>query len=120
MFGGKPPKGGKVVASEDKPKIQVIEADAAQQQFSSVLNDVSRGEKRVVVEERGVRVAVIISPQDLDHFQELETERQNDFKIIDELRAAFRDVPGSEIESEVERALREVRQENRPDAHPES
>ena len=36
----------------------------------------------------------------------------NAFTVIDEMRAAFADVPGDELEREVEKAVAEVRAEN--------
>ncbi len=43
----------------------------------------------------------------------MDDERSPSFAVIDEMRAAFRDVPAEEIEREAERALAEVRAEMR-------
>jgi prevent-host-death family protein len=92
---------------------KTIKASEARQQFSKVLNEVFRGESRVVVEKSGIPVAAIISAQDFKRLARLEAERNRDFAILDEMREAFKDVPVEEIEREVARALSEVRKENR-------
>jgi prevent-host-death family protein len=92
---------------------KTIKASVAGQQFSQLLNDVFRGENRVVVEKSGIPVAVIISAEGFKRLTLLEAERNKDFAILDELRDAFKDVPAEEIEREVARALSEVRKENR-------
>jgi hypothetical protein len=67
----------------------------------------------VLVEKSGIPVAAIISAEDFKRLALLEAERNNDFAILDEMREAFKDVPGEEIEREVARAINQVRKENR-------
>jgi hypothetical protein len=43
----------------------------------------------------------------------MDAEREERFKALDATRDAFRDVPPEELEREVEKALAEVREENR-------
>jgi prevent-host-death family protein len=86
---------------EPEPMTKTIKASVARQQFSKVLNDVFRGESRVVVEKSGIPVAAIISASDFKRLARLEAERNRDFDILDELREAFKDVPAEEIEREV-------------------
>ena len=85
-------------------------------QFSQLLNRVSRRETRVVVEKSGVPVAAIISAQDLEELARFEAQREKDFAIIDEIRAAFKDVPDEELEREVARAVAEARAKLREEA----
>jgi prevent-host-death family protein len=92
---------------------KTIKASVARQQFSQLLNDVYRTEKRVVVKKSGIPVAAIIPAKDLQRLTRLEAERNRDFAILDEMREAFKDVPAEEIEREVAKALREVRKEQR-------
>jgi hypothetical protein len=40
----------------------------------------------------------------------LEKERSERFRILDEVKAAFRDIPEAEIENETDQALTHVRQ----------
>jgi prevent-host-death family protein len=98
---------------EPEPMTKTIKASVARQQFSKVLNEVFRGDNRVLVEKSGIPVAAIISAADLQLLARLEAERNKDFAILDEMREAFKDVPPEEIEREVARAISQVRAENR-------
>jgi prevent-host-death family protein len=94
-----------------EPMTKTIKASDARQHFSQVLNEVFRGESRVLVEKSGIPVAAIIPAKDLELLARLEAERKKDFAILDEMREAFKDVPAEEIEREVAKALSEVRKE---------
>lgn len=96
---------------EREPMMQTMKASEARQQFAQVLNKVFRREARVLVEKSGIPVAAIVSAQDLERLNRLDAERGERFKVIDEMRAAFADVPEEELEREVDRALAEVRAE---------
>lgn len=47
----------------------------------------------MIVEKSGIPVAAIISVDDLHLLNRLEAERQQRFKILDEIGEAFEDVP---------------------------
>ena len=98
---------------EHEPMTHTMKATEARAQWSKLLNDVFRRKARVIVEKSGIPVAAIISAQDLERWQRLEAERARRFAVIEEARAAFADVPDEEVEREVEKALAEVRAENR-------
>jgi prevent-host-death family protein len=98
---------------EPEPMTKTIKASVARQQFSQLLNEVFRRETRVLVEKSGIPVAAIISASDFKRLARLEQERAERFKILDEIGAAFKDVPAEEIEREVKRAITQVRQQNR-------
>jgi prevent-host-death family protein len=89
---------------------QTINASTARQEWSKILNKVFREETRIVVEKSGIPVAAIISAEDLKRLDRLEKERSDRFRVLDEIKAAFRDIPESEIENEVDQALTRVRQ----------
>jgi prevent-host-death family protein len=89
---------------------QTINASTARQEWSKILNKVFREETRILVEKSGIPVAAIISAEDLKRLDRLEKERSDRFRILDEVKAAFRDIPESEIENEVDQALTRVRQ----------
>jgi prevent-host-death family protein len=103
---------------EPEPMTKTVKASVARQQFSKVLNEVFRGESRVLVEKSGIPVAAIISAEDFKRLARREAERERDFAILDELREAFKDVPGEEIAREVSRAINQVRKENRAKQSP--
>lgn len=92
-----------------EPVTQTIEASEVRQRWSDLLDNVDREETRVIVERSGVPVAAIISAGDLERFKHLEAERAERFRVIDEMRAAFKDVPPEQIESEVAEVIAEVR-----------
>ena len=96
---------------EREPMTQTIKSSDARQQWSQLLNKVFRKETRVIVEKSGIPVAAIISAGDLERLNQLEAQRAEHFKIIDEMRAAFADVPDEELEREVDKALTQVRAE---------
>ena len=98
---------------EQRPITQTMRATEARRQFASVINRVARKEARVVVEKSGVPVAGIVSADDLRRLDRLDREREERFSVIDEMRAAFKDVPDEEIEQEADRALAQVRDEMR-------
>jgi hypothetical protein len=69
----------------------------------------------VLVEKSGVPIAAIISADDLERFERLESKRGERFRLLEEMRRAFKDQPLEEIEQEVARAIAEVRNERRQD-----
>lgn len=97
---------------ECQPMTQTMKVSEARQQFSQLLNKVFRGETRILVEKSGIPVAGIVSATDLERLDQLEKERQEDFRALDATREAFRDVADEEIEAEVARAIREIRARN--------
>ncbi|HEX5415166.1 MAG TPA: type II toxin-antitoxin system prevent-host-death family antitoxin [Chloroflexota bacterium] len=97
-----------------------MKASDARQNFSQVLNDVFRGEKRVLVEKSGIPVAGIVSARDLERLRDLDEQRERDFAVIDVIRDAFANVPDEEIEREVARAVASARRKRRPNAGQES
>jgi prevent-host-death family protein len=99
--------------AEQGPVTQTMKATEARAQWSRLLNSVFRRKIRVIVEKSGVPVAAIVSAQDLERWQRLEADRDRRFRALDESQAAFRGLPDDEVEREVDRALAEVREENR-------
>lgn len=96
------------------PTMQTIKATAARQQFSELVNQVFRREKRVLIEKSGIPVAALISADDLEKFSRLEAERARDFAVLDDVGRAFDDVPLDELEREVHKAVAAVRSGSRP------
>jgi prevent-host-death family protein len=96
-------------------KIQTVKISDIGSEIDGLVELVSRGETRVIVEKSGVPVAALVSPEDLDLIDEKKRERarQERFKILDEIGAAFEDVPIEELEREAEKAIAEVRAEMR-------
>lgn len=98
---------------EEVPPTETFSASEARQAWSSLLNSVSAGEKRVVIEKNGSPIAALISVSDFRQFERDERLRRERFKVLEEFSAAYADVPVEEIEREVARAVQEVREERR-------
>ena len=96
-----------------QPLTETVQALEAAQQFQRILYQVSHQEARVIVEEGGVAVAAVISAADLSRLESYDHERAERFKVIDQMRTAFKDVDPWEIEREVATAIAEVRAEQR-------
>ncbi len=82
-------------------------------QLNKLVNRVYREDTRVVVEKSGIPVVGIVSARDLERLDRLDEEREDRFRIIDEMREAFKDVSPEELEREAAKALAEVREEMR-------
>lgn len=95
---------------ERNPMTETINASQVRQQWSRLINKVFRGETRVVVEKSGIPVAAIISAEDLSRLNQLEDERRQRFAVLERTWRAFEDVRPEQLEAEVERAVREMRQ----------
>jgi prevent-host-death family protein len=98
---------------ERHPMNQTMKISDVRGQLNTLVNQVYRKETRVVVEKSGIPVAAIVSTEDLARLNQLDQEQAARFSILDEMRAAFKDVPPEELEREAARALAEVRAEMR-------
>jgi prevent-host-death family protein len=98
---------------EEQPPTRTMKISQVKNHLSSLVNQVYRNETRILVEKAGIPVAAIISARDLRRFSNLEQERAERFKIIDELREAFKDVDPEEIERETDRIIAQIRAEDR-------
>jgi prevent-host-death family protein len=96
-----------------QPMTQTMKISEVKQQFNRLVNQVYRRETRVMVEKSGIPVAGIVSAEDLRRLDQLDRERAERFKVLEEFGEAFKDVPVEELEREVARALAEVRAERR-------
>lgn len=92
-----------------QPPTQTMKISDVKNHLSSLVNDVYRNETRILIEKAGIPVAAIISARDLRRFSNLEQERAERFKVIEELREAFKDIAPEEIEHEADRAVAELR-----------
>jgi len=83
---------------------QTMKASEARQQYSRLLNQVFRKETRVV-EKSGIPVAAIVATQYLERLDRYERERAARFEVVDQMRAAFQDVPDGELGAEITKAV---------------
>jgi prevent-host-death family protein len=94
-------------------RTETMTVSDARREWDEVLSRVSRERMRVILDADGTPVAAIVPPTDLERLRQLELRRTRDFAILDEIGSAFEDVPADELEREVARAIREVREEQR-------
>ena len=66
----------------------------------------------MVVEEDGHPVAALVSPDDLERLQRLDV-RDDDWRVIDDIRARNRDNDPEEVERDIAEAIAEMRAEDR-------
>jgi prevent-host-death family protein len=99
------------MGGRDEPVTQIMKATDVRQNWSQLLNQVARRKARVIVEKSGVPVAAISSTDELEEMQQLKAERDRRFAVIDELRAAFADVPDGELQEEVIKAVSAARRD---------
>ncbi len=92
---------------------QVMKASDVRQQWSQLLNQVFIKQTRIIVEKSGIPVVAVISAEELKRFTKLDEQRKADFKVLDNMREAFKGISAEKLEEEVNKALTEVRVENR-------
>lgn len=91
---------------------QVMKISEVKSRLNSLVNEIYRGETRLVIEKSGIPVAAIVPIADLrrlDRLDDLDNEARD---VLEAMRRPFRDVPPEEIERHTERILREIRAEN--------
>ena len=92
----------------------VMNLTDTKQNFSKVVNQVARGEARVVVEKSGAPVAAIISQQELREYERLreqDADRREDLhRALTEFSHKFDDVSDEEMERVLAEARREYRE----------
>lgn len=98
---------------EHKPMTQTMKASQARQEWSQVLNQVFRGEKRVLVEKSGIPVAAIVSAEDFERLKHYDAQREERWRVVDEIRARNRDKDPAEVERDVAEELAALRREDR-------
>src|SRR3954453_21383252 len=99
--------------AKNEQSVQTMTATDVRQHFASAINQVARQETEIIVEKSGIPVAAIVSIDDYRRLKDQDAKRAKDFKIFDEMRAAFADVSNEELEREAKKALDEVRAEMR-------
>lgn len=92
---------------------QTMKATEARQQWSRLLNQVFRKERRVLVEKDGLPVAAIVSTDDLRVLQRLQDDREARRAVLQRSWNAFADVKPETVEQDVAAAVAAARQKRR-------
>jgi prevent-host-death family protein len=98
---------------EREPMTKTLKVSEARQQFRELLNQVFKGETRVLVEKSGIPVAAIVSTTDLNKLQQLESQQSERFKLLEGLRAGFADLSEEQIQRDVTEIIEKQRQQER-------
>jgi antitoxin (DNA-binding transcriptional repressor) of toxin-antitoxin stability system len=95
------------------PATETMSISAVKSRLNSLVNEIYRNEKRILVEKSGIPVAGIVPLADLRRLARLdEMDREAD-EILEAMRAPFDGVPAEEIERQTERIIAENREEDR-------
>jgi len=86
--------------------IKTIPAVEARVHFGAIMKKSFKNRDRFVVEKSGIPMVVILNADD---YVNMVTEREERFKILDEIRAALPDLPAEEIEADVAEAVKYAR-----------
>jgi prevent-host-death family protein len=97
----------------NEPVTETMKISDVRSNINSLVNEVYRHEKRVIIEKSGIPVAAVVSLEDIRKLDQLQKNREEMFKVIDEMRAAFAGVPPEEIEQMADRTVAEARAELR-------
>ncbi len=81
--------------------------------LSSLVNEVYRKEKRIIIEKSGIPVAAVVSIEDMAALAILDERQREAWDVLEAMRAPFRGVSPEEIEREAAKAIAEVRAERR-------
>lgn len=91
-------------------KIKRVPALKARAHLGELMKEVQGGKMRVLVERSGVPMVGIISAEE---FQRVVAEREARFEVIDRIRSRLPAVPDTEVDQDVRKALKDVRQRRR-------
>lgn len=81
---------------------EVMSASDVRQNFGSVVNRVARGEGRVLIEKHGSPAVGIVSIEDIRRLREMDEVTSRRKRMLEEMRAPFKDVSAEEILREAE------------------
>ena len=91
------------------PTTETVTMSDVKRVLGAPVDRVSRRETRVLVAKNGVPAAAIVSAHDLERLEQLDRERGEAFAVLEEIGAAFKDVPFEQLEREIARSIAEVR-----------
>jgi prevent-host-death family protein len=95
-----------------EPTTETLKTSDVGERLDELIDRVAgRRGRRIVIQRDGVPVAAVVSIADLEWFDHLVAQREERFKVLDEIGRAFADVSDEEVEREALKAVAEVRAE---------
>jgi prevent-host-death family protein len=102
------------MTTRTEPTETVMNVTDTKQQFSKVINQVARGETRILVEKSGAPVAAIISQRELAEYKNLKEKddevRERLHRNLTEFSRRFDDISDEELDRVLSEARREYRE----------
>jgi prevent-host-death family protein len=98
---------------DSTPTTRTVTISDIEDTIVDLVDQVSRGETRIVVETGGVTIAALVSSEDLKRLARLDEQRAERKRVVAGMREPFRGVPPEEIERATAKAVSEVREEMR-------
>lgn len=94
---------------QQHPATQTMKISEVETQLASLVNEVYRKEKRILVEKSGIPVAALVLADDLAWLEERDRRWDEGTRAMERISLAFADVPVEELEAEIGRILAENR-----------
>lgn len=91
------------------PETETMKISEVKSHLSSLVNEVYRKEKRIIIEKSGIPVAAVVSMDELERLDRMQRDWDERFATIDHVREAFKDVPPEEIERNLSALVSEMR-----------
>src|SRR5436305_11571354 len=83
----------------DQPvSTQIVAASEARQKFGELIKQVYSRRSRVIVEKGGIPVIAMVALPDLERWTRMDQEREERFKVLEEIRARNADKTAEEVE----------------------
>jgi prevent-host-death family protein len=98
------------------PETQSMKISDVKNQLSSLVNEIYRGEKRILIEKAGIPVAALVSADDLARLEERDRRWEEGTRAMECMSMAFADVPVDELEAEIGRIISENRRQDAAEA----
>ena len=98
---------------ENGIRAQTVPASEARQRLGQLMKRVYNHQSRVIVEKGGIPVVVLVSLTDFERWTRLDHEREERFRVIDEIRARNLDTTPEEVERDIAEEVAELRREER-------
>jgi prevent-host-death family protein len=101
------------MSANDSTEPIVMSASEVREHFSEVVNRVARGEGRVIVEKHGTPAMGMVSMDDIRRLRNRDAEIAARRRLVEQFREPFADIPDEELETEIEKALAEVKEDRK-------
>ena len=97
-------------------KTRKVELKGPKQDLGALIEQVSAGRQRIVLEKNGQTRAVILSPQEYERLLLLDRERERAFAVVDRIRGRLRVEVRHQERQQVDRAVQAAREETRKES----